>query len=79
MNSEALENLTLFLNARDPNGEVLEDYLKIRKDLEVLDILKRKCLGFMADEDSWLYLKIDKVNMFQDEFEKIKEWLKNEN
>lgn len=54
-----------------------QDIKVIEKDLEVLEILKNKS-SLISNEDSWLSLNIDKINMFKDEFDKIMEWLDNE-
>lgn len=51
---------------------------ELDKKLEVLDILKSKS-SLISNEDSWLCLNIDKINMFKDEFDKIMRWLENEN
>lgn len=48
----------------------------IHKDLEVLDILKSKA-EIIAENDK-VSLKINYINLFKDEFDKIMEWLKNE-
>lgn len=50
---------------------------ELDKKLEVLDILKNKS-SLISNEDSWLSLNIDKINMFKDEFDKIMEWLEND-
>lgn len=50
---------------------------ELDKKLKVLDILKNKS-SLISNEDSWLCLNIDKINMFKDEFDKIMEWLDNE-
>ena len=50
---------------------------ELDKKLEVLDILKSKS-SLISNEDSWLCLNIDKINMFKDEFDKIMRWLEND-
>ena len=38
-NTKELEHLTLFLNATDVKGEMLKDYLKIRKEIKAFEEL----------------------------------------
>ena len=69
---------------RTPEGNIEVDttgkknghgaYLK--KDIEVLEILKRK--AELIVEDNIISIRINYINMFKDDFDKIMEWLKNE-
>ena len=54
----------------------LEYYENVLKDLEVLDILKSK--AEIIGENDKVSLKINYINLFKDEFDKIKEWLEND-
>lgn len=45
----------------------------VEKDLEVLELLKSK--AELIVEDNIISIKINYINMFRDDFEKIMEWL----
>jgi len=45
----------------------------IEKDIEVLEILKRK--AELITENGIISIKINYINMFKDDFDKIMEWL----
>ena len=89
MNSKEALHYLYFLSAGDENKTIKCRQI-IRKDLEVLEILKKKgvavgfiqlqikenCGGFIEYND---YIGEDKsLHLTADEYEKIKEWLENE-
>ena len=66
----ALEDIILYLNATAPKGLYCENIEAIKKDLEVLDILKG-ISGFMS-------VKFFVKHLTKEQWIKVKEWLINE-
>ena len=83
MTSKQLINQLCYeYNTKNYNEEKLKTTQKIKKDLEVLEILKNKNVdvdlikNIMKDNRKFEYYPDD--NLTQEEFNKIKTWLENE-
>ena len=73
---EALDTLVNWGARYEPKSEYYYDLVK--KDLEMLEILKKRINIYEWDEDGFIELRIDKAND-NEGFEIVKEWLKNDN
>lgn len=77
MTSKQLINQLCYeYNTKNYNEEKLKTTQKIKKDLEVLEILKRMVI--VRKGSTWYYL--DTEHLFfesQEDIDKVKEWLEN--